>query len=290
MLMKRSLKLLAALVAISLCRQTSAATFPIANGDVAALITAITTSNANGEDDTIELATNGTYTLTAVDNSTNGPNGLPVILSDTGHKLVIHGNGATLQRSTAGGTPDFRLFQIDAGADVTIDGLTITNGNVGSDSGGGIYNLGTLTVSNSTISGNSAALYGGGIFNSSFGGSATLTVSNSTLSGNSASNGGGIYNNNGTLTITNSTLSGNSASDTGGGIFNDAFLGGSATLTITNSTLSGNSASGGGGGIENAASRGSATVRVSNSTLSGNSASGAAAASVMEAANWAARY
>ena len=67
--MKLSLKLLAALVAISLCRQTSAATFN--PNDVASLITAINTSNTNSEDDTIELATNGTYTLTAINNGTN---------------------------------------------------------------------------------------------------------------------------------------------------------------------------------------------------------------------------
>ena len=178
--MKHSLKLIAALVAISLCRQVSAAIFN--PNDVASLITAINTSNSNAEDDTIELATS-TFTLTAVD---NGQNGLPVILSDTGHTLVIHGNGATLQRSTAVGTPTFRIFQIDTDADVTIDGLTITNGN-GGGNGGGIFNGGTLTISNSTISSNSATGFifggeGGGIYNDH----ATLTVSNSTLSGNSA--------------------------------------------------------------------------------------------------------
>src|SRR5689334_5387729 len=75
----------------------TAATFTIADGDVAALITAINTGNLNGEDDTIELAANGNYTLTAVNNTVNG---LPIIGSDTSHKLVIEGNGATLQRST----------------------------------------------------------------------------------------------------------------------------------------------------------------------------------------------
>jgi hypothetical protein len=214
--MKFSLKLLAALVAISLCRQTSAAIFN--PNDVASLIADITTSNSNGENDTIELT--GTYTLTAVN---NGSNGLPVILSDTGHTLVIHGNGATLQRSTAGGTPDFRLFEIDAGADVTIDGLTVMNGHVVALSfGGGIFNGGTLTVSNTTLSGNSASGsfpfsgFGGGIFNRL----GTLTVTNSTLSDNSATvgggNGGGISNNLGTVTVTNSTLSGNSATVGGG--------------------------------------------------------------------------
>ena len=108
--------------------------------------------------------------------------------------------------------------------------------------GGGIYNFGTATITNSTLSGNSAAFRGGGIHNSG-----TATITNSTLSGNySALDGGGIFNEGGTATITNSTLSGNSAHSGGGGIFNNG------TTTITNSTLSGNSASvGGGGGILN---------------------------------------
>jgi hypothetical protein len=229
--MKRFLNILAALVAISLCRQASAATFTIADGDVAALITAITTSNSNVADDTIELATNGTYTLTAVDNSTNDQNGLPVIVSDTAHKLVIHGNGATLQRSTAANTPLFRILQIGAGADVTISGLTIMNGTVNGPviddaAGGGIFNdHATLTLSECTVSGNSGA-QSGGIYNDGFGsGSATLTVTNSTISGNSAIfySGGGIYNQHATLTISNSTISGNSAAQFGGGIYQDQF-------------------------------------------------------------------
>ena len=62
--------------------------------------------------------------------------------------------------------------------------------------GGGIENLGRLVINNSTISGNyaygvQASIYsrGGGIEN--FGG--TLSISNSTISGNSGANGGGIY-------------------------------------------------------------------------------------------------
>jgi len=256
--MKLSLKLLALLVAISLCRQTSAAIFH--PNDVASLITAINTSNTNMEDDTIELATNSTYTLTVINNDTNG---LPVIGSDGGHKLVIHGNGATLQRSTAGGTPAFRIFQIDTGADVTIDRLTIMNGNqnVPGGEGGGIDNFhATLTITNSTLSSNSALL-GGGIDNNH----ATLTITNSTLSGNSATAGGGINSDgeasgSATLTITNSTLSGNSATG-GGGI--DNFH---ATLTITNSTLSGNSATTG-GGILNSGFDGDATLSIGGTVL-----------------------
>ncbi len=206
--MKLSLKRLALLVAISLCRQTSAAIFN--PNDVASLIRAINTSNTNMEDDTIELATNSTYTLTVINNDTNG---LPVIGSDGGHKLVIHGNGATLQRSTTGGTPAFRIFQIGTGADVTIDRLTIMNGNqnVSGGEGGGIdNNHATLTITNSTLSGNSATT-GGGILNSGFDGSATLSIGGTVL--NAGGSGANIFNNSGTVT----SLGYNLSSDDGGG-------------------------------------------------------------------------
>ena len=50
--------------------------------------------------------------------------------------VMISGPGAdqlTVQRSTAGGTPNFRIFHISSGKTVTISGLTITNGNVAND-------------------------------------------------------------------------------------------------------------------------------------------------------------
>jgi hypothetical protein len=126
----------------------------------------------------------------------------------------------------------------------------------GAGQGGGLYTGGTLTVSNSTLSGNSASVHGGGIFNDG-----TLTVSNSTLSGNSASGGGAIYNYyTGTLTVSNSTLSGNTATY-GGGFFD---FGG--TLTVSDSTLSGNTATYGGGFFNFGG-----TLTVSNSIVALNS-------------------
>ena len=150
-----------------------------------------------------------------------------------------------------------------------LDSLTIAHGSA--VNGGGISTDGTLTVSNSTVAGNSASSSGGGISNDGF-----LTVINSTLTGNWAVHGlgGGIYNfsllSDGTVTLSNSTLSNNSASN-GGGIYNDIPEdpfggGGTGPVTITGSTLSGNSAAYG-GGIYNAG-----TLTVGNSTLSTNSA------------------
>jgi hypothetical protein len=147
--------------------------------------------------------------------------------------------------------------------------LTVTNSTLSGNSagnGGGIANeFGLMTVTDSTLSGNQSGTNGGGIYNRG-----TLSVTDSTLSGNTANAyGGGISHESGTLTVTNSTLSGNSITPSivsgGGGIAN---LGG--TLTVTNSTLSGNSVTpsfiGGGGGIYNSVG----TLTVTNSTLSGN--------------------
>jgi hypothetical protein len=154
--------------------------------------------------------------------------------------------------------------------------------------GAGIFNDGkssgsaTLTVSNCSLSNNSASGNGGGIFNQGYNnGNATLTVSASTLSGNWASNsvGGGIFNQgysgNATVTVSASTLSGNWASGAGAGIYNDGESSGTGTVQIATSTLSGNLAVGDGGGIYNdGTSSGKATLTVKVSTLSDNSAGG----------------
>src|SRR6266446_10954226 len=71
---------------LSLAPPSQAADFACAAGDVACLIDAINTANANGEANTITLEA-GTSTLTAPDNDFNG---LPVITST----LTITGQGA----------------------------------------------------------------------------------------------------------------------------------------------------------------------------------------------------
>jgi hypothetical protein len=224
------------------------------------LIEDITTANGNGESDTIDLG-GSTFTLSSVDNDEDrGANGLPIISPDGGNSLTIE-NG-TIERDDID-SPAFRIIEIALGADLTIDNVTIRNGDSDRFGGGIFNNNGTLTVANSTVEGNAAGS-GGGI-STLFG---TLTVYNSTLAGNSATGpGGGIYNNGATLTVSNSTLAGNSATSSGGGVFSVT-----GTLTVSNSTLADNSAIGGsGGGILNTTD---GTSTVTNSTLSGNSVSG----------------
>jgi hypothetical protein len=127
----------------------------------------------------------------------------------------------------------------DLGAVLTVTGSTVSgNGNVfGPDhtgSGGGIYNAGTLTIDGSVLSGN-VAFDGGGIFNAAGG---TLSMTGTTLSGNSADSlGGGLYNTyRATATVMNCTLTGNTAHFFGGGIYNDKY----GHLAIGGSTFSNN--------------------------------------------------
>ena len=173
---------------------------------------------------------------------------------------------------TVSGKLASRVFEIETGATVSIDGLIVADGRVTGNVGGGIKNSGILNVSNSTISNNSVlSSNGGGIYNSGI-----LTVNNSTISGNNPDmdisgfylhgKGGGIYNN-GTVTVSNSTISGNTTYDDGGGMLNDG------NLVVSNSTISGNKVTGNstanGGGISN-----SGTMTVSTSTINDNSTYG----------------
>jgi hypothetical protein len=171
--------------------------------------------------------------------------------------LTIAGPGAGIM--TVSGNNESRVFDIAATYSVHISGLTIANGMVVDDSGGGIDNAGALTLTDSTLSGNSSDGSGGGIYNSG-----TLTVTSSTLAHNSAFSGGGIENDS-TLVVTDSILSANSVVSSGGGINNNT-----GTVTITGSTLSDNSTppSGSfGGGIFNY----NGTLTVTNCTISGSS-------------------
>ena len=162
-----------------------------------------------------------------------------------GYSLTLAGSGASTT-IIDGGAVNTVVSISSTGAQVNLSNLTIRNGHA--QSGAGIFNNGTLTINNSTVTNNhgtsSRFSTGGGVSNVG-----SLTVNNSTLSGNSVGSGldaagGGINNYWGTVTINNSTLSGNSASSlggaSGGGIYNVG------KLSINNSTISGNGAKSGG--------------------------------------------
>src|SRR5581483_9832445 len=83
---------------------------------VADLINDINAANKRGGSNTIVLTADN-YVLPGVDNSADGPTGLPVITA--GDHLTITSNGAVVMRSTASGVPAFRLFDVAQGAELT---------------------------------------------------------------------------------------------------------------------------------------------------------------------------
>jgi hypothetical protein len=184
--------------------------------------------------DTISL-TQGLLELTA-------GSGTVTINGDS--QITVSGGGAS------------QVFQVDSGAQDYMTGLTIQQGN--GEFGGAIFNAGTLTFTNCTLSDNTASVSGGVVYDSY----STLAIINSTFSTNTADYGGSIFNDHSTLTITNSMFSGDIVT-VSGGVIDDSF----GSVTLIHSTLSANSATYGG-----AIYTDSGTLTLTNSTLSSNTA------------------
>lgn len=209
----------------------------------------------------------GTLTVrnaSITDNVANGAAGSGGgILNDQSTVIV---ESSTLSGNTsvrAGGGVEANIGTTNL-TDVTLDGNS-TGGAPGNGGGLHITGAGNATITDSTVTNNTATLEGGGLWN----GSGTMTVSDSEITGNTASGaaaddgGGGLFNNGGTLRISGSTVEGNEAdgaAGSGGGVLTLA-----GTLEVTDSSIDTNTAVRAGGGIE--ATAGSVT------TLSGGSLS-----------------
>jgi hypothetical protein len=182
-----------------------------------------------------------------------------------------------------------RVLKIDTGANVTINTLTITGGKLPFPDpntpnirmfGGGVLNGGTLTLHDTTISGNQAPLfcfdlpyspwhrcyqgYGGGVYNDG----GTLTLNGSTfITDNRADNGGGIYTKGGTVTLndTSSITNNRANSFDGGGITTS----GGAVTPNDSGSISGNRAAQSGGGVD---LHGGSLTLSNTSSISGNQA------------------
>ncbi|HJQ41627.1 MAG TPA: right-handed parallel beta-helix repeat-containing protein [Jatrophihabitantaceae bacterium] len=196
---------------------------------------------------------------------------------------------------------------VNSGSALTLRNNSVLDQNQATNSGGGIYNAGTATVTDSSFTGNKGALFAGGIFDGSVvatdtpaltmtgtsvsGGTAgiagggiavaansTLTASGGSIATNTAVSGGGLYvAENGTGTVTGASITGNKANGgNGAGVLN------ASTFTVTNTTLSGNQATqasgnnqtGLGGAIYSGSGQANAVVKltVDADTLTGNTA------------------
>jgi hypothetical protein len=203
--------------------------------------------------------------------------------------LDIEGPGASLLTISGGNA--IADFTVGSNVSLTLAGLTMANGLA--DEGGGIDNLGTLSLSHDVVSGNEAlgdtntTGIGGGVFNSA---GANLSVDHCTFSSNqSVGNvgrgwGGGILNE-GTANVTASTFTGNTS--TGGteppqpdntagvgygGAIASVF---GSTLSVSSSTFTDNQAFDGPNGIDGsggAIGTFLSSVTVSNCTFTANQA------------------
>ena len=238
--------------------------------------------DATGISGTILLTSGELQITTAV--AINGPGDTSLTVDGNGTFRVFDNltsgatiAGFTITNGSASGDNGGGVFN-EGGNSATLRLSDCTVSGNSADFGGGIFNLnGALIVNNCTISGNGAAFSGGGIANSASGAGATLTITNSTISDNSATanDGGGILNGAAgsvasiaSVIVSNSTLSGNSATGNGGAAANVADVPDLARLTITNSTISDNSATANGGGIYN---QGNAQFQIGSTVLNAGS-------------------
>ena len=190
---------------------------------------------------------------------------------------TISGNSASGDDAANGGGG---VFNNEGSVIITDAMITANSADGDAGSGGGILNkgsdvrTGTVTVTDTVITGNRSNRAGGGIETT---GATSTTLSNVTLSGNSTGdapgNGGGLHiSGSGSVAITGGTIDGNTAAREGGGLWN-----GAGRMTVDGTVISNNEAAGaaaddGGGGIFNNTGR----VELNAVTISGNSATGAA--------------
>ncbi len=171
---------------------------------------------------------------------------------DGDHRIVLDGNDLV------------GILNIPAPYTARLRGLTIERGK--NDFGGGVLNLGALTIENCRLRDNHGN-FGGAITHAG----STLTVIETEIADNGArASGGGIYDvGTGATTIQRSRLTGNHAEYPGGG---GIYRGAPGDLTITHSTISGNTvgiaSQAQGGGL----SLGGGVARIEFSTISANHA------------------
>jgi hypothetical protein len=144
----------------------------------------------------------GTITLVAAGPGEDGNDTGDLDIFDVGGPLTI--NGAAGGTIIDGAGLDRVLHVLDS--TLSLSSVTISGGSVISDSGGGIRNDGSLTMTGGAVVSNTAE-GGGGIFNAY---ARALTLTNTSILNNAANvDGGGIYNSyDGTVTMTGSTISG----------------------------------------------------------------------------------
>ena len=164
--------------------------------------------------------TGGALALTGTETTTitgPGANFLTVSGGGTSGVFVIDGASAAISGLTVSdGSAAVGGGVRNDGGTLTLSDVTV-RGNTATDRGGGIatrFSTASTTLVDCLVSGNTAVNEGGGVLNQG----ATLTVTNATVTGNTATtgSGGGLASDDGTTTLLNATVTGNTAGSGGG--------------------------------------------------------------------------
>lgn len=236
-----------------------------------------------------EITGAGYYYLTQDIETTNtwGPadgvvlclNGHSIINTNHGYTIMVRKNYTFTLCDCKGGSAEYGRITHAEQADGT------------KYSGQGVYAIGTFNMYGGSISGNSAAEKGGGVYMTR----STFRMLGGSVSGNKAKYGGGVYVYSGAFTLSGGSVSGNSSDEDGAGVYTagtfnmtggsvsgnfttDAAVTGYATkrgggvyaayvFNMSGGTISGNTAAEYGGGVYVILS---ATCTISGGTISGN--------------------
>jgi hypothetical protein len=258
----------------------------------------LTTTGAFGDDTIVIPESQNIHSLFAVNNTAGalGDNGLPQITSN----IVIEGNNALIQRSLSPGAPDFRIFYVGTGGDLTLRNVRLANGKENNGSAMFVYggkakiedsvvrqNTATSTNGSGFPDGYTIASFavgafdtelqlnrtevtdntGGGIISTRSGsttGSQQLLVRDSVVSDNSNS---GVFVSSGNARIDRSEISFNQSSG--------VRTGNNVIMTVRDSTISNNKSSSSistGGGVAIVVGTGTPTTNLINNTITENEA------------------
>lgn len=167
----------------------------------------------------------------------------------------------TLDAQAAG-----RVLRIEGNITVNLENLWLQNGlwTVALEHGGGVLvNNAAVTISGATITGNSvsaAGTHGGGIYSNR-----SITLTNTSLIGNTAGgNGGGMLSTR-NIFMSNSRVVGNTAAGNGGGVLTQD------NLVLQNSVILNNRAENNGGGVYVRGNTVGGPSQISNNLVAGNS-------------------
>jgi len=202
-------------------------------------------------------------------NSSWNPNGISGIEGYAGAIINQPDSTMSVAQCTISGNSAFAAGGIYNGGTMTITDSTISSNNSAKGSGA-MFNAGAMTLTDSDLAGNSTEFGSGGAITNAEGtgpsGPPSLAITDCSFRGNSAGSDGGAITNLGAATIGGCSFSGNSAGFYGGAIATGN-VSPASSLTVTNSTFSGNSAAGWGGALYNVSD---GTLTVTNSTLTNN--------------------